>query len=100
MSSLFGFTNEDMASLESPLGAPHFLRVMVAAQKMSSVMEDSSMAFSHHWSSFLGRGWGGGGGGGTGCITWFSELENDVENANKTTNPIGIFTAWNIVMVI
>ena len=37
---------------------------------------------------------------GTGCITWFSELENDVENANKTTNPIGIFTAWNIVMVI
>ena len=36
----------------------------------------------------------------TGCITWFSELENDVENANKTTNPIGIFTAWNIVMVI
>ena len=36
----------------------------------------------------------------TGCITWFSKLENDVENANKTTNLIGIFTAWNIVMVI
>ena len=36
----------------------------------------------------------------TGCITWFSKLENDVENVNKTTNPIGIFTAWNIAMVI
>ena len=36
----------------------------------------------------------------TGCITWFSKLENDVENVNKTTNLIGIFTAWNIVMVI
>ena len=36
----------------------------------------------------------------TGCITWFSRLENDVENVNKTTKPIDIFTAWSIAMVI
>ena len=33
-------------------------------------------------------------------ITWFSGLKNGVDNANKTTNPINIFTALNMVMVI
>jgi len=32
----------------------------------------------------------------TGCITAFSGVENDVENDNETTNPIGIFTVLNI----
>jgi len=32
----------------------------------------------------------------TGCIRAFSGVENDVENGNETTNPIGIFTALNI----
>ena len=36
----------------------------------------------------------------TGCITAFSGVENDVENGNKTTNPIGIFTVLNTGIVI
>jgi len=40
------------------------------------------------------------GGANTGCITAFSGVENDVENGNKTTNPIGIFTVLNTGIVI